>query len=90
MVQTFLSFCIVNVIINVQYFKIWFLVNFSSFNGTKMFPSSQVVNDLLNPAGQNLRIREDAQVTAFYFYSSFNVLYVIKMPVRGLFNLLRL
>lgn len=24
--------------------------------------SFQVVNDLLNPAGQNLRIREDAQV----------------------------
>lgn len=26
------------------------------------FLSFQVVNDLLNPAGQNLRIREDAQV----------------------------
>lgn len=43
-----------------------------------MFPSFQVVNDLLNPAGQNLRIREDAQVMYSFSYSFFNVLYVIK------------
>lgn len=27
-------------------------------------PSLQVINDLLDPAGQNLRVREDAQVIA--------------------------
>lgn len=30
----------------------------------------QVVNDLLNPAGQNLRIREDTQVYVLFSFDS--------------------
>jgi len=34
----------------------------------------QVINDLLDPTGQNLRVREDAQVSLFSFLKNFLLL----------------
>lgn len=47
--------------LNLLYYPLWFL-------------SFQVVNDLLNPAGQNLRIREDAQV--LYSFCDLTIIFI--------------
>jgi hypothetical protein len=50
-----------------------------------IFITLQVINDLLDPTGQNLRIREDAQVPAVLVFNKIDFVIIQSCP----FNLYR-